>query len=169
MLGECLLDGVGCERDRASALEWLLTAAELGHGLARERALMVLLENPDHLVGPVGDTSVQRTNSNLKHDRGTAVSAALRRDEAAKWLDGQSEETFVNLERRHTIGAGKIKVPTKSAAVKERRKSKVRDSRDEGHHVVFRQPEQQQAVIHRSNSQISRSEGTSIKNPSPES
>lgn len=30
MLGDCLLDGIGCERDRAEALDWLVTAAELG-------------------------------------------------------------------------------------------------------------------------------------------
>jgi TPR repeat protein len=148
MLGECLLDGVGCERDRASALEWLLTAAELGHGLARERALMVLLDEHDNLAGSEGVAAGQDGNCDPE---------ITRRDEAAKWLDGQSEETLVNLERRHTIGAGGIKAPTKSAAVRERRKSKVRDSRDEGHHVVFLPPGPPQDV------------GRGGENPSPES
>jgi TPR repeat protein len=108
MLGECLLDGVGCERDRASALEWLLTAAELGHSLARERALVVLLGEYEQLDPD-------------KIEEG-------RRAEAMKWLDGQSEEAIVNLERRHTIGAGGV---ARSAAIQEHRKSKVLESRDE--------------------------------------
>ncbi|MGL4350462.1 MAG: tetratricopeptide repeat protein, partial [Plesiomonas shigelloides] len=45
MLGECLLDGVGVERDRADALEWLVTAAELGHHLERVRVFTLLNEN----------------------------------------------------------------------------------------------------------------------------
>jgi len=108
MLGECLLDGVGCERDRASALEWLLTAAELGHSLARERALVVLLGDYEQLDPDEIEEG--------------------RREEATKWLDNQSEDVVINLERRHTIGAGGI---NRSAAIQERRKSKVQESRDE--------------------------------------
>jgi TPR repeat protein len=123
MLGECLLDGVGCDRDRASALEWLLTAAELGHGLARERALMVLLEDHEQLL---------KEAASVEHVE------AGRRSEAIKWLAGQSEEAAViNLERRHTIGGGGggVKVPSRSSAVRERRQSKVRESRDGSGHL----------------------------------
>ena len=126
MLGECLLDGVGCDRDRASALEWLLTAAELGHGLARERALMVLLEDHEQLL---------KEAASFEHVE------AGRRSEAIKWLAGQSEEAAViNLERRHTIGGGGgggggVKVPSRSSAVRERRQSKVRESRDGSGHL----------------------------------
>jgi hypothetical protein len=52
-----------------------------------------------------------------------------------KWLAGQSEEAVINLERRHTIGGAGIRVPSRSTAVKERRKSKVRESRDESSHL----------------------------------
>jgi uncharacterized protein len=49
MLGQCLLDGVGIEQDRANALEWLLTSADLGHQLARTRVLVILNEDYDRL------------------------------------------------------------------------------------------------------------------------
>lgn len=45
MLGDCLLDGVGCKngkRDRALALEWLIQSGDLGHRGARSRVLAVL-------------------------------------------------------------------------------------------------------------------------------
>ena len=42
MLGECLLNGVGATRDRTDALEWLVTAAELGHVMAQHRVLLLL-------------------------------------------------------------------------------------------------------------------------------
>jgi len=43
MVGECLLE----EDNRADALEWLVTAAELGHGLARRRVLTMLREDDE--------------------------------------------------------------------------------------------------------------------------
>jgi len=111
MLGECLLDGVGCERDRAEALEWLITAAELGHHLARERVLTVLQE--DH--ADEGD--------NFDDEEWTEADER-RVVEAIKWADERNDEA-AKLERRHTVGCGGSQSPKVTA----RRKSKVEDSR----------------------------------------
>lgn len=105
MLGECLLDGVGTKRDRAAALEWLVTAAELGHQVARQRVLAVLQE--EHHFDLDDD-------SNL---------AKLKRKETPKWANEEEEEAAIKLERRHTIGISNPKVS-------ERRKSKVKESRE---------------------------------------
>jgi len=99
MLGECLLDGVGSKRDRASALEWLVTAAELGHQRARERVLVVLQEEHDF-----EDTK--------------DVELGRRGEEAMKWVgDGHP-----SIERRHTVGVG-------NPQISARRKTKVLESR----------------------------------------
>ena len=51
MLGQCLLDGVGVpHRDRATALEWIITAAELGHQLARKRVAIILNEEYKNIL-----------------------------------------------------------------------------------------------------------------------
>ena len=42
MLADCYLDGVGVERSRAKALEWLMTSAEMGHRQAQRRAEVLL-------------------------------------------------------------------------------------------------------------------------------
>jgi TPR repeat protein len=109
MLGECMLNGVGIERDRANALEWLVTAAELGHRGARDRVLTVL--NEDY--------------SNL--DAGQAAEER-KQEEAVKWMNLHDEAKLkaVNIERRYTIGGG-----SRNPAVRARRKTIVAESRDE--------------------------------------
>jgi TPR repeat protein len=108
MLGECMLDGVGVERDRANALEWLVTAAELGHLLARRRVLTVLHEDYDNLEK--GQAEEERKQA-----------------EAIKWIGLKDEEMVkaINIERRYSIGGG-----SGNPAVRARRKKKVKESRD---------------------------------------
>jgi len=107
LLGECLLDGVGTERDRANALEWLVTAAELGHQLARKRVMVILQQDYEKL------------------DAGQAEMG--RRDEALKWVSSANEEKVrdVNIERRFTIGGGSW-----NPQISARRRTKVEESRD---------------------------------------
>ena len=59
MLGDCLLDGVGLELDRASALEWLVLASELGHRGARSRVMAVLEKKEGEDYGVFTDASRQ--------------------------------------------------------------------------------------------------------------
>jgi len=61
ILGDCVLDGIGVERDRGEALEWLVVSAELGHrGRARSRVLAVLeLERGKKSYGKFTDASRQ--------------------------------------------------------------------------------------------------------------
>ena len=105
MLGECLLDGTGVEsRDRGAALEWLVTAAELGHQLAKDRVVLLLNEDGESM------------------DAGTLQREAREElDEARKWV-GQGEGMSANIERRFTIGAASDEI--------RRRKTKVLESRD---------------------------------------
>jgi hypothetical protein len=110
MLSECLLDGVGIERDRADALEWLTTAAELGHELARKRVILVLRQDYEK----------------LHHDEKDA-----REDcpvEMARWMNGDEEDSRRQciVERKFTIGGG-----SRNPMVAARRKTKVSESREE--------------------------------------
>jgi Sel1 repeat len=117
MLGECLLNGVGVERDRTDALEWLVTAAELGHRGAQDRVLMIL---------------------NVNYGNYNASEAAKQRqlEETIKWIsyddDGNCDpyleplQRSVNIERRFTIGGG-----SGNPVVVARRKSIVAESRNE--------------------------------------
>jgi len=109
MLGECLLDGVGTDRDRENALEWLVTAAELGHVLARKRVFTILSEEYENL------------------DAGKAHEQRLQ-EEAAKWINLQEEQRVktVSIERRFSIGGG-----SRNPKVMARRKTKVKESRGE--------------------------------------
>lgn len=109
MLGECLLAGVGVERDRSDALEWLVTAAELGHQLARRRVFVVLYQDYETL------------------DAGKGASERKAR-EAEKWVNANNEEKVraVNIERRFSIGGG-----SRNPAVLAKRKTIVQESRDE--------------------------------------
>jgi TPR repeat protein len=109
MLGQCLLDGVGIHRDRANALEWLVTAAELGHILARERVILILNEEYENLnAGATSNQQEQRIQ-----------------EEAIKWMNSRDQiRRAVNIERRHTIGGGT------NRAVLATRQSKVEESRD---------------------------------------
>jgi hypothetical protein len=104
MLGECLLDGVGAVRDRGAALEWLVTASELGHHLARERVIIVLNEDYESMdAGTVEPTArVEEVN------------------EARKWC--QTDELAAKIERRFTIKSFSEEIV--------RRKTKVLESRD---------------------------------------
>lgn len=109
MLGECLLEGVGVERDRGDALEWLVTAAELGHYLARSRVFNILEQEYEML------------------DAGQALSER-RLQEAEKWANENQVVTLstVNIERRFSIGGG-----SQNPAVLESRKSIIAESRGE--------------------------------------
>jgi TPR repeat protein len=106
MLGECLLDGVGSARDRASALEWLVTAAELGHHLARHRVVIVLQQ--DHEKMNAGQAPAE---SDEQDDEDA---------EALKWVD-------------HNVRVGDLYIisgTTGAAEILQRRKTKVMESRD---------------------------------------
>lgn len=59
MLGDCLLDGIGVNADRASALKWLVRAAELGHRGARSRVMAVLEKRDGEDYGCFTDASRQ--------------------------------------------------------------------------------------------------------------
>jgi TPR repeat protein len=109
MLGVLLLDGVGAERDRAYSLEWLVTAAELGHQLARKRVMTVLTEEYESLDS--GQAEEEKKQSEVK-----------------KWVGMEEEGKIrsVNIERRHTIGGG-----PRNPEVMARRLSKVAESRDQ--------------------------------------
>lgn len=101
MLGECLLEGgVGVKRDRADALEWFVTAAELGHLGAQKRVLAVLS------VDPSSDDDTQHGS------------------EKAKWADRcrPTAPSCVTIERRHTLG------PSPPAVI-ARRMTKLAESR----------------------------------------
>ena len=109
MLGECLLEGVGTARDRGSALEWIVTAAELGHSLARARVFTILQQEYKML------------------DAGVALSER-RLKEAEKWINTSHEEgtRTVNIERRFSIGGG-----SRNPDILAKRKSVIAESRDE--------------------------------------
>lgn len=107
MLGECLLDGVGVDRDRADALEWLVTAAELGHHLARVRVFTLL--NEDYQLFESYEDEYER-----------------KYQEAEKWDYDMDEERsrVVNIERRFSVGGG-----SKNPIVLAKRKTVVAESR----------------------------------------
>jgi hypothetical protein len=107
MLGECLLDGVGVERDRGNALEWLVTAAELGHQLARRSVFHVLNQEYEGL--DVGTSESERKG-----------------DETAQWVQTSADEQVrvVHVERRFSIGG------ERSPPVVSRRKTIVEESRN---------------------------------------
>jgi TPR repeat protein len=122
MLGECLLDGVGVERRRAAALEWLIVAAELGHKGAQGRVLAILeTEGPDY-----------------GEDLGAEEEGALFHSQKEKG-NTKNPKRNVKIERRFTIGGAKaldrrITQDGRSLThrIKERRKSIVQESREDG-------------------------------------
>ena len=109
MLGDLLLNGVGVDRDRASALEWLVTAAELGHPLAREKVMVIIRQDYESLER--GDTGSKGHTETLK------------------WVSNpdnkQSGKGFLT-ERRFTIGGG-----SRNPEVLKRRTTIVKESRQE--------------------------------------
>jgi TPR repeat protein len=107
MLGECLLDGVGSPRDRASALEWLVTAAELGHHLARHRVVIVLQQDHEKLNS--GQAPAESDEPDEDDD-----------EEAMKWAE---EDSF---SEKHVLPEDSVA----TRAVLQRRKTKVMESRD---------------------------------------
>lgn len=146
MLGECLLAGVGCERDREAALEWcvvhiwtrnfgfcinshsylfplsflfspvcwnrLVTAAELGHQLARSRVFSVLQMYKDYATLQAGQIESERR----------------RAEEHLKWMNtGDQQKTrAINIERRYSIGGG-----SRNPHVLAQRRSIIAESRGE--------------------------------------
>jgi len=59
LLGDCLLDGIGVEIDRSTALKWLVKASQLGHRGARSRTMAVLTKKEDEDNGLFTDSSRQ--------------------------------------------------------------------------------------------------------------
>merc|ERR1712079_558897 len=91
MLGDCLLDGVGVERDRGEAVEWLVIAAELGHRGARSRVLAVLEKKEGVTYGLFTDASRQtlmdeetKGDDNLKKESTSDFISGTKRDNAEK-------------------------------------------------------------------------------------
>jgi hypothetical protein len=108
MLSECLLDGVGINRDRSDALEWLVTSAELGHRIAQDRVISVLRQD----------------YTKLDIDELTSKDSRL---EGGRWSTGILGDNIRKaiVERRHTIGGG-----SRNPLVAARRKTKVLESRE---------------------------------------
>lgn len=108
MLGELLLDGVGVNRDRAAALEWLVTAAELGHYRARLRVLAILQEEWEDLE--------------------SGKSHIAQEEESLKWQANLDEERAkdIMIERRYTIGGG-----SRNPEILQRRRTKIQESRED--------------------------------------
>jgi TPR repeat protein len=124
MLGECLLDGVGVERRRAAALEWLIVAAELGHKGAQGRVLAILeTQGPDY-----------------GEDLGVEEEGALFHSQQKEGNTNKNPKRNVKIERRFTIGGAKAldRRITKDGRslthrkIKERRKTIVQESREDG-------------------------------------
>ena len=122
MLAECYLDGVGVERNRVKALEWLLTAAEMGHRQAQQRLETLIIRGADgnmlNLNGGDADEDEQEDH-----------------EEMIRWWEfpdsdnhGNSDwKRDVSLERRFTIGGG-----SRNPLIFIRRKSVVAESRRTG-------------------------------------
>lgn len=119
MLGDCLLDGVGVERDRSEALEWLITSAELGHRGARSRVLAVLEMDPNKCEDYHGFTDSSRqslatawTNAKLSSsskavDADNTHISPFDHGKTRDVLEMQYSSRPANIERRYTIGGGK--------------------------------------------------------------
>lgn len=119
MLGDCLLDGVGIERNRSEALEWLIASAELGHRGARSRVLAVLEMDPNKCEDYHGftDSSRQSLATAWTNGKRSSSSKAVSADKthvspfdhgkARDVLEMQYSSRPVNIERRYTIGGGK--------------------------------------------------------------
>jgi hypothetical protein len=108
MLSECLLDGVGIARDRSDALEWLVTAAELGHRLAQNRVISILRQD----YGKLDNQEFNTQDSKI---------------EGGRWSIGELGDNMQKamIERRYTIGGG-----SRNPVIATRRKTKVLESRE---------------------------------------
>ena len=109
-----MLDGVGVERHRAAALEWLIVAAELGHRGAQSRVLAILESDGPDYGSELDENLTSKANN-------------------------QNQKRKVNIERRFTIGGGNtlekhftIGGGSRNPKIKERRHSIVQESRDDG-------------------------------------
>lgn len=109
MLSECLLDGIGITRDRSDALEWLVTAAELGHRLAQNRVISILRQDYAKL------DSKEFTPQDSRLEGGRWSTENLEYNHLRKAI----------VERRFTIGGG-----SRNPFVAASRKSKVLESRE---------------------------------------
>ena len=89
MLGDCKLDGIGCDIDRSIALKWLVRASQLGHRGARSRTMAVLTKKEDEDNGLFTDSSRQslvefsnqrvRRMTTLRNGNGRNPAELLRR------------------------------------------------------------------------------------------
>eukprot|EP00523_Entomoneis_sp_CCMP467_P005543 CAMPEP_0168748004 /NCGR_PEP_ID=MMETSP0724-20121128/15951_1 /TAXON_ID=265536 /ORGANISM="Amphiprora sp., Strain CCMP467" /LENGTH=494 /DNA_ID=CAMNT_0008795817 /DNA_START=154 /DNA_END=1635 /DNA_ORIENTATION=+ len=98
----------GIPRDRATALEWLVTAAELGHPLAQERVIIV----------------IQQDSAAYEDTNGQGLWPETK-EETLKWTShpDSPQARQVLIERRYTIGGG-----TRNPIVMKRRKTVVEES-----------------------------------------
>ena len=110
LLADCYLDGVGVQRNRGKAFEWLMTAAEMGHRQAQRRGEALL-------------TGMQSNSSD------TTTTTALDQEESIRWECSPPSDWYrnVSLERRFSIGGG-----SRNPAILFRRKTKVEESRRSG-------------------------------------
>ena len=102
LLGDCLLDGIGVQRDRGMALEWLVKSAELGHRGARSRVMAVLEKKEGGDYGAFTDASRQTL---VEH---TLLSANMegqmaRRKTTLRGETGVGSRNPNELARRQTI------------------------------------------------------------------
>ena len=104
MLGDCLLDGVGVELDRATALEWLVLASELGHRGARSRVMAVLEKKEGEDYGVFTDASRQTLVEHIAPPAANKVVGQLvqRRTTLLRDVSGGSRDP-TELARRQTI------------------------------------------------------------------
>ena len=116
MLGDCLLDGVGVERDRSEALMWLVVAAELGHRGARSRVLATLEFDENKNYGGFTDSSRQ-----------TLVESVDNKNTE----NGIIQES-TKIEQRFTVCGSVSRKPSlqRTPAVLARRRTIVQESRD---------------------------------------
>ena len=106
MLGDCLLDGVGVEMDRAAALEWLVRAAELGHRGARSRVIAVLEKKEGEDYGGFTDSSRQTFVEHILFSSDKEGHIKKRRTTLRKKIGGDiggGPRNPTELQRRQTI------------------------------------------------------------------
>lgn len=116
LLADCYLDGVGVQRDRGKAFEWLMTAAEMGHRQAQRRGEALLLGMP---TDPSASSSTATSST-------SSAMTKLEQEESIRWECSPPSDWYrkVSLERRFSIGGG-----SRNPTILFRRKTKVAESR----------------------------------------